>query len=173
MSDTNEYTKFGEMLKILMVKNNNLKSKELAEKTKCSQANITNILHGKTCPDLHFLTTCQKFFNLDKKNTLDFFAKAFSSSKIISIDTSHFLKERIDWIAKIIVTLLFLPKDHHWNSIPKPGDPPQTERIIKSLQQVKEIAERYISVFEEHKVPLNQLVVPEKRDRKKRTAKKP
>jgi transcriptional regulator with XRE-family HTH domain len=176
MENTTGFTEFGEMLKILMVKNNNLKNKELAEKTKCSQANITNILHGKTCPDLHFLTTCQKFFNLDQKDTLDFFAKAFSSSKTISIDTSHFLKERLDWIAKIIVILLFLPEIPNWNGIPNnldEYDDPQNESICKTLKQIRNIAEQYISVFEEHKVPLDQLVVPEKRDRKKRTAKKP
>jgi hypothetical protein len=166
MENTAGYTKFGEMLRILMVKNNNLKNKGLAEKTKCSQANITNILHGKTCPDLHFLTACQKLFNLDQKDILEFFVKAFSSSKTISIDTSHFSKKRLDWIAKIIVMLLFLPE----NISTHPGS--ATDLVTGIYGNMYNIANQYISLLEEPKIPLNQLVLPEKKERKKRTAKK-
>jgi transcriptional regulator with XRE-family HTH domain len=102
-------TDFGKFLKQYMIKND-LTQGDAAKALNYSPSNFSNILTGKKSPDVEFLIRCQKYFKLDKKETIELFRQAFSSSDTITLDTSYFPPHEKDWIVDVLVTLVLFPK---------------------------------------------------------------
>jgi transcriptional regulator with XRE-family HTH domain len=102
-------TEFGKLLRIQRVQKD-ITQEELAQALKCSSAYISGVVKGETSPSLPWLIKCAKFFNLNREDAIDFFSKAFSSSKTIALDTDYFMEETRKWFLDTLICLLFLPE---------------------------------------------------------------
>jgi transcriptional regulator with XRE-family HTH domain len=106
-------TEFGRYIKTLRVNQGDITQEDLAGKLGCSASQLSNIMNGKTPPDINLLVKCQKYFGLDKNATVDCFRKAFLSAEILNIDTSYLEKDRKEFLANAIVVLLLYQKSDY------------------------------------------------------------
>lgn len=104
-------TDFGKRIRLLLTEKDNMSQAGFAKEIGCSPAMVSNILNGKTPPDIQFLQKCQLFFNLSVQDTLSFYISAFSSYSSISIDSSHLDGEWRGLLGTIIVVMLLFPQN--------------------------------------------------------------
>jgi transcriptional regulator with XRE-family HTH domain len=131
-------TEFGQMIKILRIKKDNISQDELASKLDYSQGYLSNIVTGKIDPDIEFLLKCQKYFDLDKDETIALFKAAFSSCKTFTLPSKYLPKDRREWLTKVIVTLLLMPELPFYDSNNAKFEE-AISRIDKQLTEYKEL----------------------------------
>ncbi|GHV44389.1 hypothetical protein AGMMS49546_28280 [Spirochaetia bacterium] len=111
-------TELGKILKIICTKAD-IKQKEMAKSLGIATGKLSNILAGKTVPDMDLLGKCIDHYQVKGKEIKDLFSSAFSSTAkhnhTIVLDTRHFKQERIDMLIKVITALLLhKEQDSQW-----------------------------------------------------------
>jgi transcriptional regulator with XRE-family HTH domain len=150
---TNEFT---EELSIHMIKKGKITQTEFAKNLGCSASFMSNVMTGKTSPDIPFIIKCRDFFNLSDNETLELFKKAFSSSNTIPLDTSYFGKDIKKILGSIVAILLLFPKTN----------PDIAIEIRAKIGYLQSKIEKRINECHDELLALNQMVSLDRLDKK-------
>ena len=116
-------TKFGKILRGLMV-NNNLSQDKLAKDLGVSPSILSNYITGKNAPTVDFLEKCVNRFKLEKEEMAELFMSAFhtaamNNNKII-LDTHYIKSNRFEEYSKFLAVLLLYPTTNIYDTQSKP-----------------------------------------------------
>lgn len=130
-------TELGKMIKIWRIRKNDISQAALAADLNYSAGHLSNIITGKIDPDMEFLIKCKDYFNLDKKETIELFHTAFSSSKNITLQPAYLTSERKDWLIKVLTVLLLMPEPESFSE-PKAKIEDAIKVIVAALNRFPE-----------------------------------